>query len=71
LKQQSGKNIGMIGSGTLLNSLLQHDLVDELQLWVYPIVLGSGKRMFKEGINKTLELAETKAFGSGVVSLRY
>jgi dihydrofolate reductase len=71
LKQQPGKNIGMIGSGTLVNSLLEHDLVDELQLWVYPITLGSGKKMFKDGLAKTMNLVETKTFSSGVICLSY
>ena len=46
LKQQPGQNIGMTGSGTLVSSLLREGLLDELHLFVFPVVLGSGKRLF-------------------------
>ena len=49
LKQQPGKNIAITGSGTLVQSLLQDDLLDELGLLVHPVVVGSGKRLFKDG----------------------
>lgn len=71
LKQQPGKDILVYGSGTLANTLLQHDLVDQLQLLVYPVVLGAGKRLFQDGFSTTLKLVETKAFSSGVVLLMY
>jgi dihydrofolate reductase len=52
--------------------LIQHGLVDEYALLVYPIVLGSGKRLFREGLAKTgLKLVEAKALSSGVVHLLY
>ncbi len=72
LKQQPGGSIGIIGSATLVQSLMKEDLIDEYQLQVYPIVLGSGRRLFKDGMNTTaLKLVESKTFSSGVVLLRY
>jgi dihydrofolate reductase len=72
LKQQPGKNIGITGSATLVNSLIQSDLLDELRLLVHPVVVGSGKRLFKDGGDlKRLQLVESKTFGTGVVSLVY
>jgi dihydrofolate reductase len=72
LKQEPGKDILVYGSGDLLNTLMKHNLVDEYRLMVFPIVVGSGKRLFEDGLNTTvLELVDTKAFGSGVVVLTY
>jgi dihydrofolate reductase len=73
LKQQPGKDILVYGSGKLVNTLLQHDLVDELRLMVHPVVLGSGKRLF-DGTTETmkvLKLAESRTFPSGIVLLSY
>ncbi|MEO8610359.1 MAG: dihydrofolate reductase family protein [Chloroflexota bacterium] len=72
LKQQPGKDIGMSGSGTLVASLLENDLLDELKLFLCPVVLGVGKKLFKDGIpTKTLTLVEAKGFSSGMVGLTY
>jgi dihydrofolate reductase len=71
LKQQPGQDILVFGSRELANTLLQHDLVDELRLLVYPIVLGAGRRLFKDGIGTKLKLKESRAFESGIVLLRY
>jgi dihydrofolate reductase len=72
LKRQPGKDIGIVGSGTLVRSLLQDDLLDELTLMVHPIVLGRGKRLFEEGGDqKALELVDSKTFSTGVVVLTY
>ena len=73
LTQQPGKDILVYGSGKLVKTLLQHDLVDELRLMVYPVVLGSGKRLFDDHAEtlKSLKLAESKTFPSGIVLLSY
>lgn len=72
LKQQSGKNIGITGSVTLVQSLLQEDLLDELGLMIHPVVVGSGKRIFEGwGEPKGLTLADSKTFSTGVVYLTY
>jgi dihydrofolate reductase len=71
LKDQPGKDITILGSATLVRSLLADDLLDELQLMVHPIVLGSGKRLFEEGDQKTLELLDSKTFRTGIVYLTY
>jgi dihydrofolate reductase len=72
LKQQPGKNIGVAGSPTLVESLLQNDLLDELILMVHPVVVGSGKRLFKDGRNlKRLKLVDSKTTRTGVSILTY
>jgi dihydrofolate reductase len=72
LRQQPGKNIGVAGSPTLVRSLLQKDLLDELTLMVHPVVVGSGKRLFKDGGDlKRLKLAATKTTSTGVAILTY
>ncbi len=71
LKQESGQDILVGGSGTLIQTLMQHNLIDEYRLLVYPVVLGSGQRLFKDGSTATLKLVDTKPFSSGVVALVY
>jgi len=72
LKQQPGKDIAILGSGTLVRSLLQDDLLDEIRLIIHPIILGSGKRLFEdEGYRKPLELVDSKTFATGVLYLTY
>jgi dihydrofolate reductase len=71
LKQQDGKDIVVHGSGTLVQTLMAHDLVDSYRLLVYPVVLGKGKRLFQEGTTATLKLVETQSFRSGVAALVY
>lgn len=71
LKQQDGPNIVVHGSGTLVQTLIKHDLMDGLRLLVYPVVLGKGQRLFQEGTKATLKLVETRAFSSGAVGLIY
>ena len=70
--QQPGKNIGMSGSSALVGWLLRHDLLDRLDLLVFPVVLGRGKRLFSEPDGQVpLTLAGSEAFGTGVVHLTY
>src|SRR5206468_10248415 len=72
LKEQPGQNILVAGSGKLVHTLMQHDLVDEYRFMVHPLVLGSGKRLFTEGTEKyKLKLVENKAFNTGIVVLHY
>jgi dihydrofolate reductase len=72
LKQQPGKNIGIVGSATLVRSLLGDNLLDELSLIVHPIVVGSGRRLFEEGGDqKELKLVDSRTFSTGVVYLTY
>jgi dihydrofolate reductase len=73
LKQQPGKDILVYGSAKLVNTLLQHDLVDELRLMIHPVVLGSGRQLFDDHAEtlKPLNLAESKTFPSGTVLLSY
>lgn len=73
LKEQPGKNISVVGSGTLVRSLLENGLLDELQLLVHPIVAGGEmKRLFPDGSATTpLKLVESRTFGTGVLHLTY
>jgi dihydrofolate reductase len=73
IRRQDGKDILLFGSGELVNTLMGHDLVDEYRLMIFPVVLGSGKRLFGNGsaTTKSLRLADTKRFASGVVVLTY
>lgn len=71
LKEQPGKDIYVDGSSVLVHTLAQADLVDEYSLLVFPLVLGSGKRVFPDSLYAGLKLIETKTFPSGVVLMRY
>ena len=72
LKQSDGPELQVHGSGTLLQTLLGHGLVDELQLLVFPVVLGSGQRLFSDGaMPRSLRLLESSTSGTGVVISRY
>jgi dihydrofolate reductase len=71
LKEQSGQNIYVDGSSVLVHALAQNNLVDEYSLLVYPLVLGSGKRVFANDARIDLKLVETKPFPTGVVLMRY
>ena len=72
LKQQPGKNIAVLGSGELVQTLIEHDLVDEYFLGVFPLVLGSGKRLFRdyEGV-RLLSLVDSRPTSTGGVLLTY
>jgi dihydrofolate reductase len=72
LKQQPGRGIGMSGSSTLVGWLLQQGLLDQLDLLVFPVVVGEGKRLFGEpGRQVPLMLTGTESFATGVVHLSY
>lgn len=72
LKAQPGRNIGVSGSPTLVRSLLQADLLDELTLMVHPVLAGRGKRLFQDGGDlKRLQLVASKTTRTGVALLTY
>jgi dihydrofolate reductase len=72
LKRRPGKDITVLGSGTLIRSLLRDELLDELRLMVHPVILGGGKRLFEdEEDRKTLKLVDSHTFATGVVYLTY
>jgi dihydrofolate reductase len=71
LKQQPGQDILVAGSASVAQALAKHDLVDEYTLLVYPVVVGSGKRLFGDAGLKKLRLVETRSYASGVVLVRY
>lgn len=68
LKKEDGPELQVHGSANLIQSLLRHNLVDEYRLWVFPVVIGSGKRLFSEGtIPSGLKLVDQKVATTGVV----
>jgi dihydrofolate reductase len=72
LKQEDGPELQVHGSGNLIQTLLRHNLVDEFRLWVFPLVIGSGKRLFAEGtIPSGLKLVDSKVSATGVVMGTY
>jgi dihydrofolate reductase len=72
LKQQPGGSIAVTGSATLVQSLMKADLIDEYRLFIHPIILGSGMKLFKDGMDSiTLKLVESKTFASGVIVVTY
>jgi dihydrofolate reductase len=71
LKAAPGKTIITDGSHQLVHTLFEHDLVDELHLLLYPLILGGGKRLLPERVHVTFKLKEAKPYPSGVVGLHY
>jgi dihydrofolate reductase len=71
LKAQPGRNIVTDGSSQLVHALLEHALVDELHLLLYPLTLGSGKRVLPPGLQATFRLISATPYPSGVVGLHY
>jgi dihydrofolate reductase len=68
LKQQDGPELQVHGSANLIQTLLRHNLVDRFRLWVFPVVVGSGKRLFAEGtIPSGLKLVDSTVSTTGVV----
>lgn len=72
LRKESGKDIQVIGSGELVQTLVRHNLVDAYQLMIHPLILGTGKRLFREGVPLTrLRLVDSKPTTTGVLILTY
>lgn len=72
LKEGTGGDILVAGSAQLVHTLMGAGLVDEYRFMIHPVVLGGGKRLFKDGLDKTaLTLVDTKPFASGIVVLTY
>jgi len=68
LKREDGPELQVHGSGNLIQTLMRHDLVDEYRLWVFPLVIGSGKRLFSDGtIPSALKLVDSTVSTTGVV----
>lgn len=71
LKNQPGRNILTDGSSQLVHTLLEHDLVDELHLLLYPLALGTGKRLLPAGVHTTFTLRSATPYPTGVIGLDY
>ena len=71
IKAEPGGTILTDGSSQLVHALVEHDLVDELHLLVYPLVLGSGKRVLPQGVHRAFRLQTAKPYPTGVVGLHY
>ena len=72
IKSQDGPDLILWGSSTLTSTLLEHGLADEVLLVVYPVLLGTGKRIFAEGTPpRSFDLASTKAMPSGIIFSTY
>lgn len=72
LREQPGKAVSIQGSASIVQSLQRADLIDEYLLYVHPVLLGDGKRLFASGIDRQdFELARIKPYANGVVATRY
>ncbi len=72
LKREDGPELQVHGSANLLQTLIRHNLVDEYRIWIFPVVVGSGKRLFADGaIPAGLRLVDSTVFTTGVVLSRY
>ena len=67
LKEQPGQNLLKFGTGELDRTLMEHGLVDEFHFWVFPVLAGSGQRLFERFDTTHLKLLDTSTFGSGIV----
>ena len=68
LKREPGNELQVHGSGDLLQTLIKHDLIDAFRLWTFPILLGTGKRLFAGGtVPKRLTLVDTRTSSTGVI----
>ncbi len=72
LKEQNKPDIQVHGSGNLIQTLLKHDLIDELRLWIFPVMIGKGKKLFGEGTQPAhLKLIDSKTSTTGVIIAAY
>ena len=72
IKQEGERDMLIFGSGDLVHTLQQQNLIDEYRLVIYPVVVGSGKRLFRDGSeHRNLKCVEARSFSSGTVLLRY
>jgi len=71
LKEQDGGDVIVLGSVTLVGSLLRAGVLDQLELNIFPMVIGSGQRLFDSPSPLRLELTESRMFGNGVIRVRY
>ena len=69
--KETGKNIAILGSGSIIQQLTDLNLIDEYELVVVPVILGAGKSLFEGVKKKELKLADAQSFKNGLVSLRY
>ena len=72
LKEEDGPELQVHGSANLIQTLLQHDLIDTFRLWIFPVVLGKGKRLFAEGTTPAgLRLVDSRTSTTGVIIATY
>ncbi len=72
LKKEDGPDLWVWGSGDLVQTLLKNNLIDRIELWIYPLTIGSGKKFFAEGTQaKTFKLVESKISSTGVILATY
>jgi len=72
IKEQEGPDLWVWGSGNLIQTLLKEDLIDQMQLWIYPITIGKGKRLFAEGTQpENFKLVESEISETGVIFAAY
>lgn len=72
IKEQKGPELQVHGSGNLIQTLLKHDLIDEFRLWIFPVTIGKGKRLFGEGTQPaSLKLIDSKISTTGVIIATY
>ena len=71
LQQQGGKDLVIYGHGLLSQALLEHRLVSELKIWIHPLFVGAGPRLFREGTGNRLKLLSSKTLGTGVIVATY
>ncbi len=72
LKEEDGPDLWVWGSGNMIQTLLEHHLIDRMHLWIYPITLGTGKKLFAEGTqSENFKLVDSKIGASGVIFATY